>query len=266
MLRASALSKRYANGHLALAGVDLAVAPGEIVGIVGGSGCGKSTLLRLAAGLDAPTNGEVWLDNEPITAPHPQIGLVFQEPRLMPWLTIRENAAFGIRRLPKAEQRRRVEEALDRVGLAVFGDHWPRELSGGMAQRASLARALVGRPSVLLLDEPFSALDALTRYDLQQHLIQLWHYDRPTMVLVTHDIEEALLLADRVVVMRGQPGRIHSTAEPHLPRPRDRGDPLFQSWKQRLFLELHDSVHGAYPGEGPALEARADIVRLRKVV
>jgi sulfonate transport system ATP-binding protein len=266
MLSLSALSKRYANGHLALAGVDIVVEPGEIVGVVGGSGCGKSTLLRLAAGLEAPTCGSVRLNDDAITAPHPEIGLVFQEPRLMPWLTIRENVAFGIRHLPRAERNNRVEEALERVGLAAFGDHWPRELSGGMAQRASLARALVGRPSVLLLDEPFSALDALTRYDLQEHLVELWHYDRPTMVLVTHDIEEALFLSDRVVVMRGQPGRIHSTAAHHLPRPRHRGDPLFHSWKQRLFVELHESVHGEAVGGSPAQVAHADIVNLRKVV
>ncbi len=184
----------------------------------------------------------------------------------MPWLTIRENVAFGIRRLPRAERNNRVEETLERVGLAAFGDHWPRELSGGMAQRASLARALVGRPSVLLLDEPFSALDALTRYDLQEHLVELWHYDRPTMVLVTHDIEEALFLSDRIVVMRGQPGRIHSTAAPRLPRPRHRAAPLFHSWKQRLFVELHESVHGEAQGGSPAQVAHADIANLRKVV
>lgn len=266
MLNLTTLSKRYPNAHLALDGIDLAVECGEIVGIVGGSGCGKSTLLRLVAGLETPTGGSVRLNDAPVTAPHPEIGLVFQEPRLVPWLTIRGNIAFGIRHLPKAEQKLRVEEALARVGLAAFGDHWPRELSGGMAQRASLARALVGRPSVLLLDEPFSALDALTRYDLQEHLVELWHYDRPTMVLVTHDIDEALFLSDRVVVMRGQPGRIHSTSSPRLPRPRQRAEPLFQSWKQRLFLELHDSVHGESLSGTPALGAHAGVVELRKVV
>src|SRR5579883_3209119 len=174
MLQLSSLTKRYPNGHLALDGIDLAVEPGEILGIVGGSGCGKSTLLRLVAGLEAPTRGGVRLKGERVTAPRPEIGLVFQEPRLMPWLSIRDNVAFGIRHLPAATR------------------------EGRVAQRASLARALVGRPSVLLLDEPFSALDALTRYDLQAHLLDLWRYDRPTMVLVTHDIEEALFLSDRV--------------------------------------------------------------------
>ncbi|HLI12629.1 MAG TPA: ABC transporter ATP-binding protein [Alphaproteobacteria bacterium] len=256
MLQLSSLTKRYPNGHLALDGIDLAVEPGEILGIVGGSGCGKSTLLRLVAGLEAPTRGGVRLKGERVTAPRPEIGLVFQEPRLMPWLSIRDNVAFGIRHLPAATREGRVAEALARVGLADFAGHWPRELSGGMAQRASLARALVGRPSVLLLDEPFSALDALTRYDLQAHLLDLWRYDRPTMVLVTHDIEEALFLSDRVVVMRGRPGRIQSTVTPHLPRPRDRGDAGFQSWKQRLLAELQDSRDGRAP----------EIVPLRKAV
>src|SRR5579871_2870484 len=138
MLSFSALSKRYANGHLALEGIDLAAAPGEVVGIVGGSGCGKTTLLRLTAGLEVPTAGQINLDGLPITAPRPEIGLVFQEPRLMPWLTIRENISFGVRDLPRAERDARVEETLTRVGLADFAARWPRELSGGQAQRASL--------------------------------------------------------------------------------------------------------------------------------
>jgi sulfonate transport system ATP-binding protein len=175
--------------------------------------------------------------------------MVFQEPRLMPWLSIDDNVAFGIRHLPKREQRRRVEETLARVGLADFAGHWPRELSGGMAQRAALARALVGRPSVLLLDEPFSALDALTRYDLQEHVLELWAYDHPTMILVTHDIEEALVLSDRIIVMRGHPGRIHGAVTPGLPRPRDRIDAQFQQWKTRLLAELHHSFHAARAGE-----------------
>ena len=266
MLKFSGLGKRYPNGHLALTGIELTIEPGEIVGIVGGSGCGKSTLLRLAAGLETPTEGQVSLDGHPVASPHPGIGLVFQEPRLMPWLTIRENVAFGIRHLPKAERRARIDEALGRVGLVEFADHWPRELSGGMAQRVSLARALVGRPSVLLLDEPFSSLDALTRYDLQAHLIDLWRYDRPTFVLVTHDIDEALFLADRIVVMRGQPGRIHSTWAPQLARPRDRTDPHFHGCKQRLFAELHDSIRGEEVDRTAQINENTGIIELRKAV
>jgi len=238
MLRIANVQKRYPNGLLALAGLDLTVAPGEILAIVGGSGCGKSTLLRLVSGLDRPTAGSVDLDGTPIVGPRAEIGMVFQEPRLMPWLTIDDNVAFGIRHLPAGERRQRVAEALSRVGLASHAGHWPRELSGGQAQRAALARALVGRPQVLLLDEPFSALDALTRQDLQDHLLDLWAYDRPTMILVTHDIEEALVLADRIVVMQPDPGRIRASVSPPLARPRDRLDPEFLDWKYKLLAEL----------------------------
>ena len=244
MLTISALSKRYPNGHLALSKIGLDVAPGEILGIVGGSGCGKSTLLRLIAGLDQPSEGHIAINGAVVDGPRPEVGFVFQEPRLMPWLTIDKNVGFGIRHLPKAERDSRVRETLERVGLGKFGGHWPRELSGGMAQRAALARALVSRPSVLLLDEPFSALDALTRYDLQEHLLDLWAYDRPTMVLVTHDIEEALVLSDRVAVMQPGPGHIQEIVQPPLARPRDRADPEFAEWKQRLLAELHKSFHG----------------------
>ncbi len=250
MLTLSNLSKRYPNGHLALADIDLAVGSGEILGVVGGSGCGKSTLLRLISGLETPTEGRVAINGTPVTGPRDEIGFVFQEPRLMPWLSIDDNVAFGIRHLPKAERDSRVAETLARVGLAGFAGHWPRELSGGMAQRAALARALVGRPEILLLDEPFSALDALTRTDLQEHVLALWAYDRPTMVLVTHDIEEALALSDRIVVMQPAPGRIQATVTPPLPRPRDRASLEFQEWKRRLLAELHHShIKPARQGE-----------------
>jgi sulfonate transport system ATP-binding protein len=174
---------------------------------------------------------------------------VFQEPRLMPWLTIDQNVSFGIRHLPREERQSRVGEALARVGLADFAGHWPRELSGGMAQRVALARALVGRPQVLLLDEPFSALDALTRTDLQEHLLDLWAYDRPTMLLVTHDIEEALALSDRIAVMDPAPGRLRVTVHPPLPRPRDRVSLEFQEWKQHLLTELHHSLRASRQGD-----------------
>jgi sulfonate transport system ATP-binding protein len=242
MLDIRDVSKRYPNDVLALAGFGLTVAPGEFLVIVGGSGCGKSTLLRLIAGLDRPTTGTIALDGTPVIEPRPEIGMVFQEPRLMPWLSIDRNTAFGIRHLPLAEQRVRVSEALARVGLASHAGHWPRELSGGQAQRVALARALVARPKVLLLDEPFSALDALTRNDLEEHLLELWAFDRPTMVLVTHDIEEALFLADRIVVMRPSPGRIVAELVPTLPRPRDRAGPDFHAWKYRVLVELDQAV------------------------
>jgi sulfonate transport system ATP-binding protein len=243
MLRLQSVSKRFENGYLALDDISLTVPPGEILGIVGGSGCGKSTLLRLASGLTAPTQGGVWYGNVPVRAPRPEIGLVFQEPRLMPWLTLAENAEFGLTDVPKAERRKRALSTLRRVGLHAFADALPRELSGGMAQRAAIARALVARPSVLLLDEPFSALDALTRTDLQNHLLDIWSDDRPTMILVTHDIDEALFLSDRVVVMRGHPGAIHAEHAIDLPRPRVRTSPEFQRWKADLLGELQAATH-----------------------
>lgn len=232
------VGKRFPNGHIALGGVSLTLAPGEAVAIVGGSGCGKSTLLRMIAGLDSPTSGRVLLDGAPVTGPSPKVGVVFQEPRLMPWLSVAANVGFG---LPRAQRRDRVPAALRRVGLAGFADALPRQLSGGMAQRAALARALVTEPEILLLDEPFSALDALLRTELLDHVLDLWSAARQTLLLVTHDIEEALVLADRVVVMRGQPGRVHLSAHIDLPRPRVRAGADLQQWRRRLLDALHDA-------------------------
>src|SRR6516164_11118832 len=209
MLDINHVGKTYPNGVRALDGVSLTVKLGEIVLVVGGSGCGKSTLLRLVCGLDAPTDGTVRLDGTLISAPHEKIGIVFQEPRLLPWLSVARNVGFGLEDRPRPERTSRVAAQLARVGLTDKAQVWPRELSGGQAQRVALSRALVTRPEVLLLDEPFSALDAFTRVSLQDHLLEIWRADHPTMVFVTHDIEEALVLSDRVVVMRGRPGHIH---------------------------------------------------------
>ena len=241
MLSFNHVGKTYPNGVHALEGVSLAVAPGEILVIIGGSGCGKSTLLRAASGLDTASQGSVDLDGTTITAPHEKIGLIFQEPRLLPWLRVADNVAFGLADRPKSERAKRVAVALDRVGLSDKAGVWPRELSGGQAQRVAIARALVTRPSVLLLDEPFSALDAFTRAELQDHLLDLWEEGRPILVLVTHDIEEALVLASRVVVMRAQPGRIAGILDVPLPRPRDRLSPAFEEQKRRV-LRLFDST------------------------
>jgi len=238
MLTVRGVEKRYPNGTLALSGINLSVERGEIVALVGGSGCGKSTLLRLIAGLDTPTGGSLSLDGTPITTPRPEIGLVFQEPRLMPWLSVERNVAFGIQHLPAAARTSLVDDTLRRVGLGTHHGRWPRELSGGQAQRAALARALVGGPEVLLLDEPFSALDPITRADLQDHLLELWSHYRPTMILVTHDVEEALVLADRVIVMRPDPGRIRTELRPDLARPRDRLSAETLAWKYRLLAEF----------------------------
>jgi len=248
MLALRAVSKRYPNGTRALADISLVVDAGEILAIVGGSGCGKSTLLRLAAGLEAPTSGQIHVDGVPIAAPHPAVGLVFQEPRLLPWLTVAGNVGFGLAALAPAARAAKVCAALARVGLADYAGRWPRELSGGQAQRVALARALVTNPRVLLLDEPFSALDAFTRVDLQDHLLDLWADTRPTLVLVTHDIEEALVLADRVMVMRAHPGRIAGVLTLDAPRPRDRQSGTFERAKRQLLADLGRA--GTYrPGE-----------------
>jgi sulfonate transport system ATP-binding protein len=236
------IGKTYPNGVRALDGVALTVAPGEIVAIVGGSGCGKSTLLRAVSGLDRPTTGSVMLDGEPITAPHEKIGIVFQEPRLLPWLSVARNVGFGLEDRPKPERNARVRVQLDRVGLTDKAGVWPRELSGGQAQRVAIARAFVVRPEVLLLDEPFSALDAFTRADLQDHLLDVWADQKPTLVIVTHDVDEALALADRVIVMRSRPGRLYEEIAIDLARPRDRQSAAFDFAKRRVLAALDRSL------------------------
>src|SRR5215211_3215963 len=196
MLVLQNVGKTYPNRVRALDGIALEVGLGEIIVVVGGSGCGKSTLLRLVSGLDRPTQGAITLDGAPITGPHEKIGIVFQEPRLLPWLSVAGNVGFGLEHRPREERAARVAMQLERVGLREKAGVWPRELSGGQAQRAALARALVTRPEVLLLDEPFSALDAFTRADLQDHLLSLWAdlKPTPTLVVVTHDVDEAVVL------------------------------------------------------------------------
>jgi sulfonate transport system ATP-binding protein len=249
MLNIQSVDKVYPNGVRALDRVNLGVKQGEIVAVVGGSGCGKSTLLRVAAGLDPATRGRVELDGETITAPHQCVGMIFQEPRLLPWLTVAGNVAFGIAHLPKAKREAIAGEVLLRVGLADYAERWPRELSGGQAQRVAIARALAPRPKVLLLDEPFSALDAFTRASLHEHLLELWRVLKPTLVLVTHDVEEAAYLADRVVVMRPQPGRISSVFELDLKRPRDRYSAELEAAKRRILNALDQSLRARTAGD-----------------
>ena len=247
MLALDRVGKIYPNGVNALARFSAEIAPGEIVAIIGGSGCGKSTLLRAIAGLDRATSGTVTLDATAIAAPHEKIGIIFQEPRLLPWLTVADNIGFGLSGLPASEKRERVARALDRVGLADKANAWPRELSGGQAQRVAIARALVPQPEVLLLDEPFSALDAFTRRDLQDHLLDLWADTRPTLVLVTHDVDEAVVLADRVLVMRPRPGRLFEAINVNLSRPRDRNSQLFDSFKRHVLTALDRSLDRSVP-------------------
>jgi sulfonate transport system ATP-binding protein len=177
-----------------------------------------------------------------ISVPHQKIGIIFQEPRLLPWLKVADNVGFGLGDCPGAERAKRVAAALVRVGLADKAAAWPRELSGGQAQRVAIARALVPRPEVLLLDEPFSALDAFTRTALQDHLLDLWADAKPTLILVTHDVEEAIVLADRVMVMRPNPGRIFAEIDVDLPRPRDRQSAPFDFAKRRVLAALDRSL------------------------
>ncbi len=244
MLSLERVGKTYPNGVHALGGVTLHVDPGEIVAVIGGSGCGKSTLLRAISGLDPASEGAVVLDGERITAPHEKIGIIFQESRLLPWLKVADNVGFGLRKRPRSQRAQRVAAALHRVGLSDKAAVWPRELSGGQAQRVSIARALVPRPEVLLLDEPFSALDAFTRADLQDHLLDLWAdtTPAPTLILVTHDVDEAIVLANRVVVMRPRPGRVFEEIAVDLPRPRDRQSAAFDFVKRRVLSALDRSL------------------------
>ena len=223
-----------------LEGIDLDINPGEFVSILGASGCGKSTLLRLVVGLDQDYQGQILLDQQPVRGPGLERGIVFQDHRLFPWMTLQQNIALALKNhaLPTAEKNRLVAEHIDLVGLTGFESAYPHQLSGGMAQRAAIARALVNKPKVLLLDEPLGALDALTRVRLQQELQRIWVQERCTVIMVTHDIEEALYLGDRVIVLDAHPGRIREDLRIDLPHPRQRDSALLQGFKQRLLGEL----------------------------
>lgn len=219
---------------------DLEVADGEFIAIVGASGCGKSTLLRLLVGLDREFQGEIRIDGKPIDGIGGERGIVFQEHRLFSWLTVEQNVALGLVNEPLSETGKaaRVADYLQLVGLTAFARAYPHQLSGGMAQRVAIARGLVASPRILLLDEPFGALDALTRQQLQEELQRIRQRERITTVLVTHDVEEALFLADRVVVMAPRPGRIKRIVEVPLEHPRERGGYDFLRQREALLHEL----------------------------
>ncbi|MBY5703751.1 ABC transporter ATP-binding protein [Rhizobium leguminosarum] len=243
MLDIRSLSKIYPNATHALQDFCLSIGKGELVAVIGGSGCGKSTLLRLLSGLEAPTQGEISLEGRLLTEPDSLVNIVFQEPRLFPWLTVADNIGFGLRHLASSERDEQVSAVLEKIGLRGYEKRWIKELSRGQAQRVALARALVTKPAVLLLDEPFSALDAMTRVELQDHLIDLWRVNATTMLLVTHDIEEAAFLADRVVVMRPWPGRILEVVDIGLPRQRNRMSDELAEVKRRLSDLLAHSLN-----------------------
>jgi len=231
----------------ALEPTSLTVADNDFVTILGPSGCGKSTLLRMIAGLDTPTTGRILLDGKPVTGPGPDRGMVFQSYTLFPWLSVADNVAFGLREKGVApdERAKVVTEWLSRVELSGFGGHYPKQLSGGMQQRTAIARALANDPAILLLDEPFGALDNQTRSLMQELLLGIWQRDRKTVLFVTHDIEEAIFLASRVVVMSARPGRIKSDVQVDLPYPRHytiKTSPEFSALKARLTEDIRSEA------------------------
>jgi ABC-type nitrate/sulfonate/bicarbonate transport system ATPase subunit len=234
------LPEDAAGRRLTLDAVSLTLAAGELVSLVGPSGCGKSTLLRLIAGLESPDSGELTVGAEPITGPNAERGLMFQDPNLFPWLTVRRNIEAGlVARHVLAEKRDEVVEFMRLVGLESFADAYPHHLSGGMAQRVALARALINHPKVLLLDEPLGALDAFTRMRMQDEVLRLWEARGTTMLLVTHDIDEAIYMSDRIVIMTQRPGRIERTIPVNLARPRDRSSAQFLQLRGEILELLH---------------------------
>ena len=255
------LSHRFEGSGLpvvVLDNIDLEVAAGEFVCLLGPSGCGKSTLLNAAAGFVTPSEGEVLFAGQPVRAPSPERGMVFQEYALFPWLDVAANVAFGLeaRKEPRERIAQRVDQLLRRLRLQEFAHRWPRDLSGGMRQRVAIARVLALDPPCLLMDEPFGALDALTRRSLQEELLQLWSELHKTVLFVTHSIEEAVLLADRIVVMTHRPGRIKRDLRVDLPRPRNPGDAGFNRLKQEVgalvMAEQHayeDAERRAFTGD-----------------
>jgi NitT/TauT family transport system ATP-binding protein len=229
---------------VALDGVHLDVADNEFVTVVGPSGCGKSTLMNIVAGLEAPTSGQVLVDGAGVTGPGPERGVIFQQYALFPWLTVRKNVEFGLKvaGLPAAERRERAEHYVRLVGLEQFADALPKTLSGGMKQRCAIARAYAVNPSILLMDEPFGALDALTRVRLQEQLLDTWSTEKRTVLFITHDVDEAVFLAGRVVVMAARPGRIHEVIDVDLPYPRTeevRLSPQFAELRNRVWRAVY---------------------------
>ena len=237
------VTKRFTVGDdevEALAPVDLAIPKGEFVCMIGASGCGKSTLLRIIAGFEEPTTGEVAIDGKPVTGPGSDRGMVFQDYALFPWMTVRQNISFGPRQrhLAREEIDRTTDEFVRMVGLERFADRYPNQLSGGMKQRVAIARVLANNANILLMDEPFGALDALTREQLQNELLQIWKRTGVTTIFVTHSVEEAVLLADRVLVMSAGPGKIDSDFRIDLPRPRDVSSPEFNALRRDVARRL----------------------------
>lgn len=227
-----------------LKNVDLKIADGEIITIVGGSGCGKSTLLRIISGLDTATDGEVVIDGKQVDGSSKKdIGVVFQEPRLFPWSTVEKNIEFGITdKLTKEEKKERVKYYIDLVGLTGFEKALPHQLSGGMQQRVNIARSLINEPKALLLDEPFGALDAFTKINLQNEVLKIWEKKKTTLIIVTHDIDEAVYMGNRVVVMSSKPGVVKKVIPVELPRKRNRTGSDFAYIRRKVFAEFFEET------------------------
>jgi len=249
---AKAFRKEDGSTMTAIERLTLTVAAGEMVALIGPSGCGKSTLLRMIAGLERPTSGAIHVGGQPIEGPGAERGLMFQDPSLFPWKSVRRNIESGlVARGVLHRYRGEVDEYLKLVGLEAFADAYPHQLSGGMAQRAALARALINHPKVLLLDEPLGALDQFTRMRMQDEVIRIWQARRTTMVLVTHDIDEAIYMCDRIVVLSPRPGRIERAIDVPLARPRQRNHPRFLELRAEILEMLH-FADGGPTGVAPA--------------
>jgi NitT/TauT family transport system ATP-binding protein len=236
-----------AGSVLALDGISFEVRPNEFTVIVGPSGCGKSSLLYIAAGLTQATSGHIHTGGKMVTEPGADRGMVFQSYTLFPWLTVRSNVEYGLKRkgTAPAERQRIVDHYLSEIGLAAFADHYPKQLSGGMMQRVAIARALANDPDILLMDEPFGALDSQTRHSMQKLLLRVWEQSLKTVAFVTHDIDEAILLGDRVIVMTARPGKVKADIRIDIPRPRDPEimlEPEFIAIKRRIIAELRDEI------------------------
>lgn len=231
-----------------LKGINLNIKNGEFVCILGPSGCGKSTLLEIIAGLQSPSQGQVLLDGIPVTGPNPEIGIVFQDSSLYPWRTVLENVELGpeIKGVNRRLRRGLAQKYIQMVNLSGFEDRYPHQLSGGMRQRVGIARTLINNPKVLLMDEPFGAVDYLTRLQLQNELMEIWKKEKKTVIFVTHDISEAVFLGERVVVLTPRPGRVKSVIDVPLKKPRDRNDPAI--------LEIEEKIYRIINHTGPEYE------------
>lgn len=226
-----------------LQNINLAFEEGEFISIVGASGCGKSTLLRMISGLESVEQGKICLDGVPVTKPSLACGMVFQESRLFPWLSVEKNIEFGIaNQVDNKKKKKLVEDLICLVGLKGFEKALPKQLSGGMQQRVSIARGLINNPKVLLMDEPFGALDAITRIHMQNEVLRIWEAEKKTMILVTHDIDEAIYLGDKVVVLSSRPGKIEEVVDVKLSRPRDRSGEEFIRLRKEIYKQFFKSA------------------------